>query len=274
MAAQKSAIPQPPPDTGGFFILFTNPTEGSAMKVNRKVLTVLAMGLAFPAGAAIADGASQTGGQPSGGQPGHPPPPCKTGDQWCPPHTTSTESETKTETQPGQTTTKTVTSTVTATQTVTGPSETVTVTTPAVPPSVPAPVITITQGSVNNTVNITITINGVPQTITVPGNLPGTKPGCVNTLKSSTLGPLPRRFKGVKQVTVHIDGRNELRSLSPSRKASVNVAGLACGTYAIVANDFPNTKAVTPVLRIWALTGGNHVQKAGFPLPDPPIGLS
>ena len=35
-----------------------------------------------------------------------------------------------------------------------------------------------------------------------------------------------------------------------------------------VVNDTPDTqRAVQPVLRIWALTGGKGIQKAGFPLP-------
>jgi hypothetical protein len=118
---------------------------------------------------------------------------------------------------------------------------------------------------------ITITINGVPTVITIPGVIP--KP-CVVTRKTAIIGPLPRRFTGVKNVAVQIHGHRQNVPLSKNRTAKISLAGLPCGVYPIVVNDIPNTKAIVPVLRIWALTGGRTIQKAGFPLPDPPIGLS
>jgi hypothetical protein len=169
-------------------------------------------------------------------------------------------------TEPGTTTT------VTETQTITVPGPPVTVTVPA-PPSAP-PTVVVTQGSVNNTVNITITVNGVPETVTVPGTVPGTKPACVNTLKSARLGPLPHRFSKVRHVLVSINGHNQARTVLAGRFVNVSVAGLACGTYPIVVNDSPNTRAIVPVLRIWSLNGGTKLVRAGFPDPVPPIGLS
>ena len=189
-------------------------------------------------------------------------------DHKCP--TTST-----TNTRPTTTTVTVTTPGTTVTEpgtTVTEPGTTTTVTEPA--PPAPTPTIVVTAGPVNNTVNITITINGVPQTITVPGTVPGSKPGCVNTLRSARLGPLPVRFGKVHRVAVSINARNQIRTVQRGRFVTVSTAGLACGTYPIVVNDFPNTRAIVPVLRIWTLTGGKHVQRAGFPDPVPPIGLS
>lgn len=130
------------------------------------------------------------------------------------------------------------------------------------------PTITVMQGPGPN--QITITINGVPTVITIPG-IP--KP-CVNTRKSATLGPLPHRFQGVKRVSVQVNGHRQVVPLSEQRTAKLNLTKVPCGVFPLVINDVPNTKAVTPVLRIWSLTGGNGLQRAGFPLPIPPIGLS
>ena len=96
----------------------------------------------------------------------------------------------------------------------------------------------------------------------------------MSTLKSSTLGPLPFRFRNVKNVNVRIHGKVQTTRVLPGRKVVVNLTNVPCGVYAIVVNDTPDTRAVQPVLRIWALTGGKGIQKAGFPLPDPPLGLS
>jgi hypothetical protein len=215
--------------------------------MNRKILTALACGLAFPAGAALADGMSQ----------GPPHPGCKPSDNTPPKcHTTSTV----TVTEPG----------TTSTETVTVPGPTTTVTTPAPPP----PTVVVTPGPVNQTVTITITINGVPETITVPGAMPGTLPSCTNTLKSAVLGPLPVRYARVKTVDVRINGKVQQHPTLKGRHVNVNLAGLACGTYPIVINDVPNKRSIRPVLRIWTLTGGKGLQRVGFPLPVPPIGLS
>lgn len=218
----------------------------------KRTLTVALTLAALPMGVGVA-AATTGGGNPGDGCHKH------GGDKRaheCP--TTGT-----TETEPGTTTT------VTETQTVTTPGTTVTVTTPAPPPTV-----VVTPGPVNNTVTITITINGVPQTVTVPGTVPGTKPACVNTLKSAKLGPLPQRFSKVKHVTVVINGHSQARTVLPGRRVNVSLAGLACGTYPIVVNDSPNSRAVVPVLRIWSLDGGTKLVRAGFPEPVPPIGLS
>ena len=82
------------------------------------------------------------------------------------------------------------------------------------------------------------------------------------------------RFKHVRRAAVALNGHNQIRSVLAGRRVNVNLAGLACGTYPIVVNDFPNTRAIVPVLRIWTLTGGKGLQRAGFPDPVPPIGLS
>jgi hypothetical protein len=221
----------------------------------KKLLMIGATLMALPMGVGVA-AATSSGGSGGGG--------CK----WdC---TTNTETtKTVTVTTPGGTTTETVTE---PGVTVTEPGTTVTITTPAQPS--PPPTVVVTQGPINNTVNITITINGVPQTITVPGQLPGTTPSCVNTSASASLGPLPVRFSKTKRVAVAVGGRNEVRSLSAKRFANINVAGLECGVYPIVANDFPNTRAIVPVLRIWTLGPGKKIQRAGWPDPLPPIGLS
>ena len=132
------------------------------------------------------------------------------------------------------------------------------------------PTITVVQGPGPN--QITITINGVPTVITIPVGV-NPKP-CVNTRKSAILGPLPHRFQGVKRVSVQVNGHRQVVPLSKNRTARLNLTKVPCGVYPLVINDVPNTKAVTPVLRIWSLTGGNGLQRAGFPLPIPPIGLS
>lgn len=140
---------------------------------------------------------------------------------------------------------------------------------PQGPPGTP-PTITVVQGPGPN--QITITINGVPTVITIPVGV-NPKP-CVNTRKSATLGPLPRRFQGVKRVSVQVNGHRQVVPLSEKRTAKLNLTRVPCGVFPLVINDVPNTKAVTPVLRIWSLTGGNGLQRAGFPLPIPPPGLS
>lgn len=231
----------------------------------KKLLMICATLAALPLGVGVAEATSQGGGP---GNQGPPHPGCKPSDNTppkCHDHTTSTV----TVTTPGGTTTETVTE---PGVTVTEPGTTVTITTPAQP--TPPPTVVVTQGPVNNTVNITITINGVPQTITVPGQLPGSNPSCVNTSTSATLGPLPVRFSKTKRVTVVVGGRHQVRTLGKGRNVKINVAGLACGVYPIVANDFPNTRAIVPVLRIWTLGAGKKITRAGFPDPLPPIGLS
>ena len=97
---------------------------------------------------------------------------------------------------------------------------------------------------------------------------------CVNTRKSAILGPLPRRFQGVKRVSIQVYGHRQVVALNKNRTARVDLTKVPCGVFPLVINDVPNTKAVVPVLRIWSLTGGNGLQRAGFPLPIPPIGLS
>ena len=221
--------------------------------MNKRVTTAAVLLAAFPAGVGVSAAASSWGGPGGGGGGGGG---CK-GDDHCP--TTSTV----TVTEPGTTVTEPGT-------TVTSPPVTITVPAPAQPP----PTIVVTQGSVNNTVNITITINGVPETITVPGQMPGTTPNCVNTDASASLGPLPVRFSRTKRVTVVVGGRHQVRTLGKGRNVKINVAGLSCGVYPIVANDFPNTRAIVPVLRIWTLGAGKKITRAGFPDPLPPIGLS
>ena len=219
----------------------------------KRTLGLLAAGLAMPAGVAIASVTSGNGGGP---------PSCQYG-QHCRPHKPPPTSSTVTVTVP-------ITTTVTAPgTTVTEPGTTTTVIQQSAPPTV-----VVTPGPTSQTVNITITINGVPETVTVPGTMPGAKPACKVTLKSVELGPLPTRFSKVKRVSVVIDGHKQIRSVTKGRKVNVSVAGLACGTYATVVNDFPNTRKVVPVLRIWVLTGGKGIQKIGFPDPVPPIGLS
>lgn len=224
----------------------------------KKLLMVGATLAALPMGVAVAEA--------TGGNQGPPHPGCKPSDntpQKC--HTTSTV----TVTEPGKT--------------VTEPGTTVTVTQPATTVTVPAPpsqtqtqtqTVVVSPGPTPGTVNITVTVNGVPQTTTIPGTVPGTKPSCVNTTASARLGPLPKRFNTTKRVTVVVGGRHQVRSLQKGRFVNINVAGLACGVYPIVANDFPNTRAVVPVLRIWTLGAGKKITRAGFPDPLPPIGLS
>lgn len=97
---------------------------------------------------------------------------------------------------------------------------------------------------------------------------------CVNRLTTALLGPLPKRFAKVKRVSVQIAGHHQTGRLLPGRLVRISLAGLPCGVYPIVVNDIPNTRAVRPVLRIWALTGGLGLERAGFPLPLPPIGLN
>jgi hypothetical protein len=208
--------------------------------------------LAFPLGVGVSVAASGHN-HPGDGHPG-----CKPSDntpQKC--RTTSTV----TVTTPGTTTT------------VTAPGTTTTVTVPAPPTPTPAPTVVVTQGPTSTTVNITITINGVSTTTTVPGSMPGSKPACVNTRKSAVLGPLPKRYANVSRVAVRINGHTQNHNTLPGRKVSVNLP-TACGTYPIVINDIPNKRSIRPVLRIWTLTGGNGLQRVGFPLPVPPIGLS
>jgi hypothetical protein len=159
----------------------------------------------------------------------------------------------------------------TSTVTVTTPGTTTTVTVPA--PPTPPPTVIVTPGPTSTTVNITITINGVPTTVTVPGTVPGTLPSCVNTRKSAVLGPLPVRYSKVKHVAVRINGHVQNHNTLPGRRVQVNLP-TACGVYAIVVNDIPNKRSIRPVLRIWNLTGGRGLQRIGFPLPVPPIGLS
>ena len=131
----------------------------------------------------------------------------------------------------------------------------------------------VTQGPTSQTVNITITINGVPQTITVPGTVPSTKPSCVNTTRSALLGPLPFRFHRGLHVSVAVNGSRQLRTVQAGRKVNVSLPA-ACGPVAFVVNDVPNTRAIRPVLRIWLLEGGHRIVRVGSPLPVPPIGLS
>ena len=210
----------------------------------KRTLTIAFALLAFPLGVGIAAAASSNQGPPHPGcKPSHDTPPK------C--HTTPTVTE------PGTTTT------VTQTETVTTPA--VTVTTPVVPP------VTVTPGPTNTTVTITITINGVPQSVTVPGQLPA-KP-CVNTRRTALLGPLPFRFHQGLRVSVAVNGNRQLRTVQAGRKVSVNLPA-ACGPVAFVVNDVPNTRAIRPVLRIWLLEGGNRIVRVGSPLPVPPIGLS
>jgi hypothetical protein len=224
----------------------------------KKFLMIGATLAALPMGVGVAAATSSDQGPPHPGcKPSHDTPPkCRT-------------TSTVTVTTPGGTTTETVTE---PGVTVTEPGTTVTVTTPAQP--TPPPTVVVTQGPINNTVNITITINGVPQTITVPGQLPGSNPTCINTDSSARLGPLPSRFSKTKRVTVVVGGRHQVRNLLRGRNVNINVAGLECGVYPIVANDFPNTRAIVPVLRIWTLGAGKKITRAGFPDPIPPIGLS
>ena len=213
----------------------------------KKLMTVGFTLLAFPMGVGIA-AATSSGGHP-GCKPSHNTP------QKC--RTTSTV----TVTEPG--------TTVTEVQTITEPGTTVTA--PVAPPS--PPTVVVTPGPVNNTVTITITINGVPTSVTVPGSMPGSEPACVNMRKSAVLGPLPVRFAKVKEVAVRINGGVQNHSTLPGRHVNVNLP-TKCGVYAIVVNDVPNKRSIRPVLRIWNLTGGNGLQRVGFPLPVPPIGLS
>ena len=138
------------------------------------------------------------------------------------------------------------------------------------------PTITVTQGPGPN--QITITVNGVPTVITIPvsPSQPIAKP-CVNTRKSAIIGPLPRRFQGVKRVVINVNvggHHHQVVALRPNRTARVNLTRVPCGVYPITVAAFPNLRQVVPVLRIWALTGGKGLQRAGFPLPIPPIGLS
>lgn len=212
----------------------------------KKLRVIGFMLLAFPMGVGIA-AATSSGGQPGDGHPG-----CE---YHCP--TTSTV----TVTTPG--------TTVTQVETVTAPGTTVTVPAPPSPP----PTVVVTPGPVNNTVIITITINGTSTSTTVPGTMPGSKPACANTRKSAVLGPLPTRFSKVKRVAVRINGGVQNHNTLPGRRVQVNLPK-ACGVYAIVINDIPNKRSIRPVLRIWNLTGGNGLQRVGFPLPVPPIGLS
>jgi hypothetical protein len=60
----------------------------------------------------------------------------------------------------------------------------------------------------------------------------------------------------------------------PRGHVTVHPFGLPCGVYPIVVNDQPNTRAVRPVMRIWVIRGGKRIDRIGFPLPEPPIGLS
>lgn len=59
-----------------------------------------------------------------------------------------------------------------------------------------------------------------------------------------------------------------------NRQVKVSPKGLACGVYPIVINDVPNTRAIRAVMRIWVITGPKHILRIGFPLPEPPLGLS
>jgi hypothetical protein len=213
----------------------------------KKLMTVGFTLLAFPMGVGIA-AATSSGGHP-GCKPSHNTP------QKC--RTTSTV----TVTTPG--------TTITQVETVTLPATTVTV--PVSPPS--PPTVVVTPGPVNNTVTITITINGVPTSVTVPGSMPGSEPVCVNTTGFALLGPLPLRYSKVKRVSVAINGKHEATNLLPGRFARIPVP-TACGTYPIVINDIPNVRKIRPVLRIWQVDAGKKLIRAGFPLPDPPIGLS
>jgi hypothetical protein len=216
----------------------------------KKVRAFALVLLAFPLGVGVSV-ATSGHDHPGDGLPG-----CKPSDntpQKC--RTTSTV----TVTTPGTTTT------------VTQPGTTTTVTLPA--PPTPPPTVIVTPGPTSNTVTITITINGVPTSTTVPGTVPGTLPSCVNTRKSAVLGPLPVRYSKVKRVAVRINGGVQNHNTLPERRVQVNLP-TACGVYAIVVNDIPNKRSIRPVLRIWNLTGGNGLQRIGFPLPVPPIGLS
>jgi hypothetical protein len=85
---------------------------------------------------------------------------------------------------------------------------------------------------------------------------------------------LPRRFRVGLHVRIVIDGKVQLGTVQKGRMVPINLTGLPCGVYAIVVNDVPNTRKIRPVLRIWALTGGNGLQRIGWPLPQTPIGLS
>ena len=222
----------------------------------KRALGLLAAGLAMPAGIAVANVAG--GGPP-------PPPSCKPYQQHCPPPThTQPTSSTVTVTVPGTTVTEPGT-------TITEPGTPTTIIQPA--PPAPAPTVVVTQGPTSQTVNITITINGVPETITVPGTVPSTKPSCVNTKRTALLGPLPFRFHRGLHVSVAVNGSRQLRTVGAGRKVNVNLPA-ACGPVAFVVNDVPNTRAIRPVLRIWLLEGGHRIVRVGSPLPVPPIGLS
>lgn len=214
-------------------------------------LSIVAVIAALPVGVAVA---GVTGGDGGGGQP----PPCKPS-PWhkCPPPT-----KTVTVTVTGPTTT--VTKTVTDTQTVTEPGTTVTepgttVTVPA--PPAPAPIVTVTQGPVTNTVNVTITINGVPQTVTVPGTMPGQLPACVNTRKSAVLGPLPLQFKTGMRVSLTSNGHTQFSTVMAGRRVNVNTSNLPCGVYPIAIRH-PGLKTAW---RIWSFTGGNRLTRFWFP---------
>ena len=137
-------------------------------------------------------------------------------------------------------------------------------------PAGSSPTVTVTPGPGAN--QITITVNGVPTVITIPVSA-APPVACTNTRKTALLGPLPTRFKVGSRVSVRIDGKVQSRRVGDGRKVLVSLPK-TCGPQAIVVNDVPNTRAIRPVLRIWVLTGGRGLQRVGFPLPIPPIGLS
>jgi hypothetical protein len=117
---------------------------------------------------------------------------------------------------------------------------------------------------------ITVTINGVPSVITIPGIA---KPKvCVNTRRVALLGALPARFKVGQHVSIKVNGSRQLGVVNSRRRVSVRLPK-TCGPVVFTVNDVPNTRKIRPVLRIWLLEGGTHIIRAGFPLPDTPIGL-
>jgi hypothetical protein len=96
----------------------------------------------------------------------------------------------------------------------------------------------------------------------------------VNTLKIHALGPLPRRFRPGMHVAIRINGTIQHGVVGKHHTVPANLTGLPCGLYPVVINDVPNMRKIRPVLRIWALTGGNGLLRIGFPLPQTPLALS
>jgi hypothetical protein len=98
----------------------------------------------------------------------------------------------------------------------------------------------------------------------------------VNKVKSALTAPLPSRFIKAKvtRVRVVIAARHEITGVTSKHQVRVNVKGLPCGVYPIVIDDWQHKRSIEPVLRIWSLVGGHVLQRAGFPFPISPPGLS